>query len=244
MKRLPLFILSVFLPIVLSGCFEIKEKLKITKSGSGNYQLLMDFSQSKKIFQVMMEMASKGDGAIGGVVMDDPLGGLDSAFIELGKELSNIKGISQVEGIKDENNYVFGIKLNYENVEALNRALSKMDSGNDIGYFQSFYSFSKGKLDKSNSFNLSNLIEEIYPDEEENENEEMNQELINMFEEVKYSLEISTDGKIRRFSNDDAVLSDDKKFLVYSKSLKELKEGIGNNSVNKDFSLSNSIKFK
>ncbi|MBX2842577.1 MAG: DUF1186 family protein [Flammeovirgaceae bacterium] len=236
MKIPYIFIISIFLSITLSSCFEIKEKLTINKSGEGNYQLLMDFSQSKKIFQVMMEMASKGDGAIGGVVMEDPLGGLDTAFTELSTELSTIKGISQVEAIKDENNYIFGIKLDYTNVESLNRALSKMDAGNDIGYFQSFYSFSKGKLDKSNSFNLSNLIKEIYPDEKESENEEMNQELITMFEEVKYSLEIEIDGKIRRSSNDEAVLSDDKNVLVYSKSLKELK--------NSNINISNSIKFK
>ena len=94
---LPLFILL----LLQTACFEIREKITINKDGAGTYSMIMDFSTSKKMFQMMLDLANTKEGnAVG--LEENPLNGLDSAFTILSSELNLIDGISNAIGIKNE----------------------------------------------------------------------------------------------------------------------------------------------
>ncbi|UZR95731.1 hypothetical protein [Chondrinema litorale] len=236
MRSIRFFILFLTIAFFCNSCFEIREEITINKDGQGTYKMLMDFSASKKMFQMMLDMANTKEGSAVGLE-DNPLSGLDSAFTVLSKELNRIAGISDANGIKDEENFQFGLQLNYESVEALNKALSKLDEGNTNVSGADYYIYDKkGRLEKTNSFNLNNLTSEMVPKDDDGSNKELNAQLQTLYDDVTYTMIIETvDAKIRNYSNEEAILSDDKMTLTFSKTLKELKGNVG---------LANSIRFR
>jgi hypothetical protein len=225
------------LTLTLTSCFEIKEALNINKDGSGTYSMVMDFSASKNLFQMLVDMTENSNEANISGIDGNPLSGLDSAFSDLSDQLNTIKGISNAKGIRDEKDFKFGISLSFSDVEALNKALSQMDASGEVVTYRKYYTFSKGRIDKANLFNLRNLTDEIMPKDEVGSMEKEFQETLSMlYEEVNYQISIETDGKIRKFTNQEAVLSGDKSELVFSKKLKDIARG--------NIDLSNSIRFK
>ena len=236
MRVIKFFLLFLTLSFFCNSCFEIREEITINKDGKGSYKMLMDFSASKKMFQMMLDLANTKEGSAVGLD-DNPLSGLDSAFTVLSKELNRIAGISNAKGIKNEEDFLFGLQLDYANIEALNSALNKLDEGNTNPNGEDYYVYDKkGRLEKSNSFNLRNLTSEMVPKDDDNSNKELNAQLQTLYDDVTYTMIIETiDAKIRNFSNEEAVLSDDKMTLTFSKTLKELKGKIN---------LANSIRFR
>ncbi|MDW7695313.1 hypothetical protein R9C00_28005 [Flammeovirgaceae bacterium SG7u.111] len=224
------------LAFLATSCFEIKESIFIKKDGSGSYSMVMDFSASKQMFNMMLQLADSEEGKEAGLG-DNPAEGLDSAFIELATELNAITGISNAKGVQDKENFTYGIKMSFENVDALNMALSQMDAGGESVQYKPYYDYTKGNLEKANIFNLKNLTDEIIPEnEDDDQSKDVSAQLSTFYETVTYQMIIKTDGKIKRFSNNEAVLSDDKRELTFSKSLKELQ--------NEEINIGNTIKFK
>lgn len=229
-------VFSLILALTLTSCFEIREVISIDKQGNGNYKMVMDFSESKQMFKMMLEMAESEEGKMAGIDAN-PLGGLDSAFNELAIDLNYLTGISNAQSIQNKEDFIFGIQLEFENVDALNMALARMDAGGQAIKPKAYYQYSKGKLEKANIFNLQNLTSEIIPDGNSNtENQELNDQLNALYESVTYRMVIQTSGRIRKYSNEEAVLSQDKQELYFVKPLKE----INSNNIN----LSNIVRFK
>ncbi len=222
--------------LLLTSCFEIRETLEIRKEGDGAYTMIMDFSRSKSLFQMIMQLADNEQEMqreFGG----NPLQGLDSGFQELSAYLNAMDGIHEAHGIKDEDSFRFGIAFNFDNINALNLALSEIDASDQKTNYRPYYDYSKGKLDKTNYFNMQNLTKEIKPEEDfAADNEVFKTKMEELYETVSYTITIKTDGRIRRFTNEDAVLSQDKTELVYSKTLKEL--------TSKNIDISNEIRFR
>ena len=233
--------LSIFLLLLLSlsvsGCFEIKEVLSINKDGTGKYSLVMDFNQSKAIFQMILEMANS-ESSFTSELGGNPLNGLDSGFQEMSAYINSLQGISEAVSIRDENSFKFGMSFKFENIESLNLALAEMDASDLKTNYRPYYQYSKGRLEKSDFFNLENLGKEILSEDLQKSlgEDSYSQQLKDLSASVNYSIVIRTDGKIRRFSNEDAVLSQDKRELVYSKTLKQL---MGNG-----IDISNEIRFR
>jgi hypothetical protein len=218
---LPLFILL----LIQTACFEIREKITIDKEGAGTYSMIMDFSASKKMFQMMLDLSNTKEGnAVG--LEDNPLNGLDTAFTELSIELNQISGISNAVGIKNEEEFLFGIELNYTDIDALNLALNKLDEGNTNPESEPYYIYDKkGRLEKTATFNLQNLTNEMVPKNDGSGNNDMNAQLQTLYNDVTYTMIIQTiDAKIRNYTNEEAELSEDKSTLIFSKTLKELKD--------------------
>ncbi len=224
MRKHRIYLLILFLLLTQSACFEIREKITINKDGEGTYSMVMDFSSSKKMFQMMMDLANTKEGnAVG--LEENPLNGLDSAFVALSGELNLIRGISNARGIKNEKDFLFGIELQYNDIDALNLALNKLDQGNSDIEGKPYYIYErKGRLEKTATFNLKNLTNEMVPKKDGSSNSDLDAQLQALYDDVTYTMIIQTeDAKIRNFTNEAAELSEDKSTLVYSKTLKELK---------------------
>lgn len=224
MRKFRLHLLIFILLLTQSACFEIREQITIDKDGKGTYSMVMDFSASKKMFQMMMDLANTKEGnAVG--LEENPLNGLDSAFTALSSELNLIRGISDAKGIKNEQDFLFGIELKYEDIDALNLALNKLDEGNTNPEGKPYYIYDrKGRLEKTASFNLQNLTNEMVPKNDASSNTELDAQLQALYDDVTYTMIVKTeDAKIRNFSNEEAELSEDKSTLTFSKTLKDLK---------------------
>lgn len=126
MKKIVL--LSIF--FLLSSCFQITEKIKHNKDQSGDYSLVIDFSDSwlKMKSAIMLK-------EVDGVSIPNE----DEIKLKLAKfktEASKIKGISQVTTSHDFSNYVFKVNFSYSTIDALNKVLNTIDKKTNLTHFK------------------------------------------------------------------------------------------------------------
>ena len=124
-------ILALCCCLLLTSCFEITERIKHHDNQSGEYTLMVDFSKSwfKTKSAIFLE-------EVDGVKIPNEQ--------EIAKKLedfkvktSKIEGISNISTKTDFENYVFIIKLNYENVKALNAVVNSINNQTDQIHFTS-----------------------------------------------------------------------------------------------------------
>lgn len=108
--------------LLLTGCFEITERIKHHDDQSGEYTLMVDFSKSwlKTKSAIWLE-------EVDGVKIPNEkeiLAKLD----DFKDKALKIEGISNVNTKADFDNYIFIIKLNYSSLTALNTAVNTINN--------------------------------------------------------------------------------------------------------------------
>lgn len=123
--------LALCCSLLLTGCFEITERIKHHDNQSGEYTLMIDFSKSwfKTKSAIWLE-------EVDGVKIPNEQ--------EITKKLADFKAKAlRIDGITDVNtktdfqNYIFIIKLNYANLKALNAVLNTINNQSDQIHFSS-----------------------------------------------------------------------------------------------------------
>ncbi len=202
MYRLLRFLAFGCLAISLSSCFDFLEIITITKDGSGSYTTSLDATTLQEQMKLMVAFDSTGEMASGFNHS------MDSTYQESIRKYKTVSGITNVVGNTSKEN-VYSISLDFENIEALNRAIyldKNVESAKDI------YGWKKGNLTRKN--NDLNLIDE----EDESQAEMMK----SMIQENKYTVIINAPGKIKSTGNKGAVISDDKKSVTLVSKLTDL----------------------
>jgi hypothetical protein len=140
MKKM--ILISVF--FLLTGCFEITEKIKHNSDQSGDYSLVVDFSDSwlKMKSAIMLE-------EVDGVAIPNEED-IKSKLSQFRTEASKIKGISKVSTSHDFSNYIFKINFSYNSVDALNKVLNTIDKKNNLVHFKE----TDGKFERIASYPL------------------------------------------------------------------------------------------
>ncbi|MCC9072320.1 hypothetical protein LNQ49_12085 [Flavobacterium sp. F-65] len=117
--------------LLLTGCFEITERIKHHDNQSGEYTLMIDFSKSwfKTKSAIWLE-------EVDGVKIPNEE--------EITKKLADFKtkalkidGITNVNTKTDFENYIFIIKLNYANLKALNAVVNSINNQSEQIHFSS-----------------------------------------------------------------------------------------------------------
>ncbi len=231
-------LIFLFFPVFLSSCFEIKEEIRMTSSGAGSYQLLMDFSQSQQLLALLVD-ASKDEKVNPFGTEGNPFHQVDSLFSMGSSQLNTITGIRNAVSIQNDNSFQYGLSFDFDNVEALNTALSEIQyNPNGKPAYEEYYVFDgKSVLTKTGKFNLKALIAQIKPDENAKDfGYELHQRVQEMYASIQYRQVLRFE-KVKKYSNESAYsLSGDKTTLTFSRSLKELQEG--------NVNIANEIKFK
>ena len=126
MKKL--ILLSIF--FLLTGCFEITEKIRHNKDQSGEYSLVVDFSNSwlKMKSAIMLQ-------EVDGVSIPNEED-IKLKLAQFKAEASKVKGISKVSTAHDFSNYIFKINFSYNYIEALNKVLNTFDKKNNLIHFK------------------------------------------------------------------------------------------------------------
>ncbi len=176
-----LFALGLFLCFSLSSCFDVNEVVSLNKDGSGKYGFMLDFKDN---------FAFK-------YAKDDKLKNrADSTLDVMIQQAKNTKGISNVE--KKVEGTQYGLKYDFENVEALNKAINRKINGK----VQTLYSYKKGILTHYNILPIENgitkngvTIEDVLSDdisESKQSSIDMNK---NMFKNFHYGILVQSDSK-------------------------------------------------
>ncbi len=213
--------IAIFVLFALTSCFEVREEIDIKKDGSGTYAMIVDMSKNKNLLDAAMQMAEKDDKmALGG----NPFAEMDSAFIKGAETLNGMEGISNAKGTNDKTNYIFITKFDFKDIDALNDALNEMNKRKypELESFPAVYKYEKKTLERTNHFYMRGLTDFS---EQTGGDEQKLAQAKQMLTTATYTCIIRTpEGKIKKFSNDKSVLSEDKKELRLSANLVEVSE--------------------
>ncbi len=144
MKNL-IIALLLTLAMVFSGCFNITEKIKFNKNGSGEVTTTVDMSQMMTM--IMMLMPEMGDSIQDMFNMDDFMN-------EDYNRYDGIDGISNVSS-KKEDEYKFSISYNFANMNALNKAMAVKGTGSEetgLSSMDSEYKFKRRRFCRTTNY--------------------------------------------------------------------------------------------
>ncbi len=209
--------LALVLPFILSACFELREEISLKNNGSGTYTMLIDMGKSKNLIDIFMKMNEKEE-KIG---VDE----IDSTFVKGAEDLNKMEGISNAQGINDKTNYIFGMKFDFADIDALNDALNEMNRRKypELESFPSIYKIEKKNLERTNFFHLKGLTDFS---EQSGGDQQKEEQMRNFLKTATFTSVIRLpEGKIRKFSNEKFVLSADKKEIKLQANLLEVSEG-------------------
>ena len=227
------YLIFASLLLLLTSCFEVREEIDLKKDGSGTYQIVLDMSKSKNMIAVAMKMAENDEKM---QASGNPFSDVDSVFVKGAQSLNGMEGINNAKGSYDKQNYIFTTKFDFKNIDALNDALNEMNKRKnpELESFPVTFKFEKNIFERTSNFymkDLTNFSEQTGGDE---------QKIAQVQAVLKTATYISVirtpEGKIKKFSNEKAVLSEDKKELRLSANLSEITEG--------KISLGNVLKIK
>ncbi len=210
MKRI---ITLLILPavVMLQSCIEFEEEISFKKDGSGTYSMTTSMGK-------MMEML----GDLGG--SGDTEGGMNEnmtkSFEETMKKLQEVKGVSNVS-YKSEN-HKFTITYDFKDVGTLNRAAAVNNTAGELGgqiTMGNAYSWTTKGFERAG---LPKKSKENPLEKESKENLEMAKV---MMEGASYTTKYTFEKPIKKMSNKNAVLSEDRKSVTLKISLLDMIDG-------------------
>ncbi|MEN7548287.1 hypothetical protein AAG747_10240 [Rapidithrix thailandica] len=227
------FFLGILVACCFSSCYEIRELVHINIDGSGRYELQLDFTHSKLELSRLTALTKEEAALLG--VSRNPFSVLDSVFKEGAATLNSLPGIVGAVSTNDPLNFKYGITFEFYDVDILNSALTHLDSRE----FESppvYYEYNlKGKFSKSRQQVFAHLME-VFPSQQEDLPDEVRQYFEQLYNSMTYKLILSTEGKIKRSVNDNAIVSVDRKQLLFTAFVRELQE--------EEVDWENTVKFK
>ncbi|MCO6174864.1 hypothetical protein NHF50_07375 [Flavobacterium sp. NRK F10] len=143
--------ITLCLCLLLTGCFQITEKIKHNSDQSGEYSLVVDFSDSwlrtkSAIFLKEVDGVS--------IPSEEEI---KEKLTQFRAKASKIKGISKVTTSYDFSNYIFKIRFSYASVESLNAVLNSINQ-NHKGFIH--FKNKQGIFERIASYPIpENLIE-------------------------------------------------------------------------------------
>lgn len=125
MKKYMVLCLCLF----LTSCFEITERIRHNSDESGNYSLVVDFSKSwlKTRSAIWLE-------EVDGVSIPSEQD-IKDKLANFRLLASKVDGVSGITTKYDFNNYIFTLKFDYKNIDALNSVLNSMNKQNALTHF-------------------------------------------------------------------------------------------------------------
>lgn len=200
-----------FIPLLcfvflFQSCFEVIEEVQLKNDGSGHFNFVINFSQSKTKINSILKMEKLNGYTI-------------PTKEEIKKEASKIEdlakstaGISNVKSNIDLTNYIFAINLDFEKISNLNAAFSKLKNSKklDPSISTNYYSFANKKFIRAQKIPIKTLYEKLEKADKE------------VFQTAKYTSIYKFDSTIKSFSNTSATPSSSKKAIKLSGSVLHL----------------------
>jgi hypothetical protein len=214
MKKIIRSFLFAALVFTATGCLDILEEITFNKDGSGTYVTAYDITELVDTYD-MLDTTGKG--------RKDLERTLDSTFEVLKKKTARINGVSAVSIDKSKKN-VTKLRLNFTNITVLNKVLNQ---DKKLASEMNLYSQSKGRLSRK----ASGVSSWLGGNSEEDDDEMMS----SVLSEMKYRIVYHLPKRVKKMTNEDATLSNDKKTVTLEVSHKEVKENTK--------TLANEIKF-
>jgi hypothetical protein len=226
MKSLKWLLLVLMGTTMLTSCFDILEEVTYHKDGSGEFKYVFDMSGLKPMMDMVAAMDTTGE-----MSMDT----LSSISREFSQKVEGLSGITDIQEIKDEDAFKYGVSFKFSNLDALNAAVNQITEGPGISSGETaMFEGSKKKFVRLNAGKISGIFDELMG-ETGGENAEM---AMMFLKDVSYTTVYHFDKKVKKVSNENAVISNDKKTVTIKYYIFDDDRG------GKNASIANTIKMK
>jgi hypothetical protein len=206
MRKIFSFLLFSSTMFFLTGCFDITEEITVKKDGSGQYINKIDASKFSEQMQLFAAFDSTGE------MIPKLKYSLDSTFVALWGEYKKVKGISNLS-IDTSKEYVYVLKMDFQDVTALNAALGTSKGTNP----QNLYSWEKGKISRKDvPLNMGDM---------KMEDESQKEMLKGFMQDMKYTIIYNLPDNVKKVSNAGSKISSDKKTVILACNLLEVMDG-------------------
>jgi hypothetical protein len=202
MKKIYFIPLFCFV-FLFQSCFEVIEEVQMKDDGSGHFNFVINFSQSKTKINSILKMQK-----INGYTIPTKE--------EIRKEASKIEalaqntaGISNVKTNIDLTNYIFAIDLDFQKISNLNTAFLKLKNSKklDPSLSTDYFTFADKKFIRTQKVPIKTLYEKLEKSDKE------------VFQTAKYTSVYKFDSTIKSFSNKNATQSKSKKAIKLNGSI-------------------------
>jgi hypothetical protein len=202
MKKIYFIPLLCFV-FLFQSCFEVIEEVKMKDDGSGHFNFVINFSQSKTKINSVLKMQK-----INGYKIPSK--------DEIKKEASklealaqNTTGISNVKTNIDLTNYIFVVDLDFQKITNLNAVFLKLKNSKKIdpSITTDYFTFNDKKFIRSQKVPIKALYDKLEKADKE------------VFETAKYTSVYKFDSMIKSFSNKNATPSKSKKAIKLNSSV-------------------------
>ncbi|MBF4472690.1 hypothetical protein [Flavobacterium sp. HJJ] len=203
-----------FIPLLcfvflFQSCFEVIEEVQMKDDGSGHFNFVINFSQSKTKINSILKMQK-----INGYTIPSK--------DEIKKEASKIEalaqstsGISNVKTNIDLTNYIFTIDLDFQKISNLNTAFLKLKNSRklDPSLSTDYFTFADKKFIRTQKIPIKTLYEKLEKSDKE------------VFQTAKYTSVYKFDSTIKSFSNKNSTTSKSRKAIKLNGSIISLING-------------------
>lgn len=196
MKKIYFIPLFCFV-FLFQSCFEVIEEVKMKDDGSGHFNFVINFSQSKTKINSILKMEKFNGYTI-------------PSKEEIKKEVSKIEvlaqstvGISNVKTNIDLTNFIFAINLDFREISNLNTAFSKLKNSKklDPSLNTDYFAFANKKFIRTQKIPVKTLYDKLQKADKE------------VFQTAKYTSVYKFDSTIKSFSNKNTTLSKSNKAI-------------------------------
>lgn len=196
---IPLF----FFVFMFQSCFEVIEEVKMKDDGSGHFNFVINFSQSKTKINSVLKMQK-----INGHTIPSKEE-IKNEAAKLEALAQNTSGISNVKSNIDLTNYIFTIDLDFEKISNLNTVFLKLKKSKKLepSIATDYFTFSEKKFVRSQKLPIKTLYDKLEKADKE------------VFQTAKYTSVYKFDSTIKSFSNKNATASKSNKAIKLNGSV-------------------------
>jgi hypothetical protein len=197
------FLPLLFFVFLFQSCFEVIEEVQMKDDGSGHFNFVINFSQSKTKINSILKMQK--------------INGYDiPSKEEISKEASKIEelaqntaGIANVKTNIDLTNFIFAIDLDFQKISSLNAVFLKLKNSKKISPAIStdYFTFNDKKFVRTQKVPIKALYDKLGKADKE------------VFQTAKYTAVYKFDSTIKSFSNKNAAQSKSKKAIKLNGSV-------------------------
>lgn len=188
---------------MFQSCFEVVEEVRMKDDGSGHFNFVINFSQSKTKVNSILKM-QKINGY--NIPTKEEIKNEASKLKTLAE---NTEGISNVSTNIDLSNYIFSIDLDFKKISNLNAVFLKIKNTKKIStaIATDYFAFGDKKFVRSQRVPIKSLYDKLEKADKE------------VFQTAKYTSVYKFDSTIKSFSNKNAVTSKSNKAIKLNGSI-------------------------
>ncbi|MBW4361148.1 hypothetical protein [Flavobacterium taihuense] len=197
------FIPLLCLVFMFQSCFEVIEEVRIKDDGSGHFNFVINFSQSKTKINSVLKM-EKINGYT--IPSKEEIKKEASKLVALAQ---NTTGISNIKTNIDLTNYIFVVDLDFQKISNLNAVFLKLKNSKKIdpNIATDYFTFNDKKFVRSQKVPIKALYDKLEKADKE------------VFQTAKYTSVYKFDSTIKSYSNKNAIASKSKKAIKLNGSV-------------------------